>query len=129
MTSPSEPSSVSSETSESLIERRLYQRRVSVTVTRIEADLLRAMALRVGIDRHLAYHFRMYGSANVVQRRASSIWKKVDRQINRRDAAMRQKAQRVEASLDSIDLVDVVVDLGDRPLIDLDPNRYPEENY
>lgn len=129
MNSPSAPSSPSPATLESPISRRLYQRRVTVTLTRIEAELLRTIALRVGADKYLAAAFCDKGGRNAVQRRASSIWKKVDRQIERRDAAMRQKVQRAEASLDSIDLLDVQVDLGDRPLLDLDPNRLPEENY
>lgn len=129
MTSQSEPSSASNETSESLIESRLYQRKVRVTVTRAEAHLLRAVMMRVAADESLAALFGMYGSPRAVQRRAKNIWNKVDRQIERRDTAMRQKVHRASASLDSIDLVDPVVDLGDRPLLDLDPNRAPEENY
>lgn len=84
--------SQSSETSGSPIPRQRYQRKVRVTYTRAEAELLRRLILRLSTDKDLASLFEEPGvSTKTLMNRVKNIWKKTDRQIGKRDDRQRAK--------------------------------------
>jgi hypothetical protein len=99
------------ETSESQnpVPRQRYQRKVRVTYTRAEAELLRRLVLRVSTDNQLAGLFEEPGvGAKTLMNRFKNIWKKTDRQIDKRDAR-----QRTKESVDHPNHDDLPID-GDR---------------
>ena len=82
------------ETSESHvpIPRQRYQRKVRVTYTRAEAELLRRILLRVSTDKQFAGLFEEPGvGTKTIMNRVKNVWKKTDRQIGKRDDRQRVK--------------------------------------
>jgi hypothetical protein len=97
-----------SETSEKHIPipRQRYQRKVRVTYTRAEAELLRRLLLRASTDKELASLFEEPGvSTKTLMHRVKNIWRKTDRQIGKRD-----DRQRAKESVDHPDHDDLPID-------------------
>jgi hypothetical protein len=81
-------SAPSNATSEREVDRRIYQRKVPVTFTRAEADLVRRLLLSAATNKYASEVLGLRGTDITRARRA---WKRADRQIRRRDEAMKQK--------------------------------------
>lgn len=130
MTSQSEPSSASSKTSgrltlapaDAVLDQpgnplyQGYQRKVSVTMTRNEAELARAIFMAVATDIRLADRF---GLPKGIMKRARSLWRKTDRRITKRDEAQRRKYILKSGAPDEPE-PEKVSDLGDRPFLELE---------
>jgi len=87
-----ESDSESSATWGNQIPRQRYQRKVRVTYTRAEAELLRRLLLRVSTDKQFAGLFEEPGvGTKTIMNRVKNIWKKTDRQIGKRDDQQRAK--------------------------------------
>lgn len=88
------PGTPSSETSEkpSPKPQGHYQRKVSVTYTRTEADLLDRLLLRLAANPQWAAEFTEPGvGIKTIQTRAKKVWTKTKRRIQERDQAQRLK--------------------------------------
>jgi hypothetical protein len=89
-----------------IITRQRYQRKVRVTYTRAEAELLRRLILRLSTDKELASLFEEPGvSTKTLMYRVKNIWRKTDRQIGKRD-----DRQRAKESVDQPDHDDLPID-------------------
>lgn len=125
MTSQDGQSSPSSEILESDLAKRLYQQRVTVTITRKEADTLREMAMRTAASKDMALVVHPHAPSRGTMRRARRIWEKTEKAIETRDRRMRQKVYKRQGNLDDLDtslevgITTLDVDLGDRPLVGL----------
>lgn len=85
------PSEQSRETTERNRVRTMYQRKVMITYTRAESELLRTILTRLATDPD-ALESVGVAATTTAQRRARSLWKKTDRRIERRDRAMARKS-------------------------------------
>jgi hypothetical protein len=80
------------ETSVRPIPKQRYQRKVRVTLTRAEAELLRRLLLRVSTDKLAAQPYCQYGlGVKTIMNRFKNVWRKLDRQIDKRDDKQRAK--------------------------------------
>lgn len=87
-----ESDSMSNETSGRPIPRQRYQRKVRVTYTRAEAQLIQALILKAATDQDLAALFVEPGNGiKTIMHRFKNAWKKLDRQIRKRDEAQQRK--------------------------------------